>query len=341
MAQLAIKGHPTRGNEVIEILEMLGGKNTISWNGRNQNLFHFVDVQADINAINDTSKYLCNYTLYTLESFLEEFPYKVGDKVYYNNKVCDIIEMLWNSNLNTISYGIYDGKIKNLAIIEELQPYKEQETKKASAEFYNKYCIKCGSQRCTAEGEWLEGCEHYKEETMDKANKAVFDANAQCCDIMNHLIMEETIKINIPKGYEFAGVDDDNQQVVFERIGYQYPKTYEECHKLMVQWKEYDCNPNSELILCESPIHDFCKLIVARNIYWKIAGEQMGLGKPWKPDFTDFKEERYGLYTKHQTIVNVYGCGDENIILVFPTAEMRDAFYENFKDLIENCKELL
>jgi hypothetical protein len=31
----------------------------------------------------------------------------------------------------------------------------------------------------------------------------------------------------------------------------------------------------------------------------------------------------------------------KNHILVFPTAEMRDAFYENFKDLIESCKELL
>ena len=25
----------------------------------------------------------------------------------------------------------------------------------------------------------------------------------------------------------------------------------------------------------------------------------------------------------------------------FPTAEMRDVFYENFKELIEKCKELL
>lgn len=30
-----------------------------------------------------------------------------------------------------------------------------------------------------------------------------------------------------------------------------------------------------------------------------------------------------------------------NYLLDFPTAEMRDAFYENFKDLIEQCKELL
>ena len=27
--------------------------------------------------------------------------------------------------------------------------------------------------------------------------------------------------------------------------------------------------------------------------------------------------------------------------LAFPTEEMRDAFYENFKELIEECKELL
>ena len=30
-----------------------------------------------------------------------------------------------------------------------------------------------------------------------------------------------------------------------------------------------------------------------------------------------------------------------NIILTFPTEEMRDTFYENFKELIEQCKELL
>lgn len=30
-----------------------------------------------------------------------------------------------------------------------------------------------------------------------------------------------------------------------------------------------------------------------------------------------------------------------NKILAFPTAEMRDAFFEDFKELIEQCKELL
>jgi hypothetical protein len=30
-----------------------------------------------------------------------------------------------------------------------------------------------------------------------------------------------------------------------------------------------------------------------------------------------------------------------NYLLDFPTEEIRDTFYENFKDLIEACKELL
>ena len=40
----------------------------------------------------------------------------------------------------------------------------------------------------------------------------------------------------------------------------------------------------------------------------------------------------------------LYQCDKETIIRVlsaFPTAEMRDAFYESFKDLIEKCKKLL
>jgi hypothetical protein len=67
----------------------------------------------------------------------------------------------------------------------------------------------------------------------------------------------------------------------------------------------------------------------------------MGLGKPWKPDWNDADQNRY---------VIAYFCGNieksrwdygYSTILTFPTEEMRDAFYENFKKEIEICKELL
>ena len=29
--------------------------------------------------------------------------------------------------------------------------------------FKQEYCLTCGSQRCTRENEWLEGCPHYRD----------------------------------------------------------------------------------------------------------------------------------------------------------------------------------
>lgn len=81
-------------------------------------------------------------------------------------------------------------------------------------------------------------------------------------------------------------------------------------------------------------------LLICRDAYWKIAGEQMGLGKPWEPDWFN------AVYTctiicRSNKIVKDAGFDSDNRILVFPTEEMRDAFYENFKELIMKCKELL
>ena len=75
--RLAIKGHPTRGKEVIEILEMLGGKNPYNYKG-NYEKYYLIS--------QDNSIYLLDYlpkdvVAYTLEEFEELYPYKVGDKV--------------------------------------------------------------------------------------------------------------------------------------------------------------------------------------------------------------------------------------------------------------------
>lgn len=85
----------------------------------------------------------------------------------------------------------------------------------------------------------------------------------------------------------------------------------------------------------------FIQLIRCRNVYWKAAGEQMGLDKPWEPDWNDDDEDIFCIYNVNGTIYSDGGYPATNKILVFPTEEMRDAFYENFKDLIEQCKELL
>ena len=115
-----------------------------------------------------------------------------------------------------------------------------------------------------------------------------------------------------------------------------YPKTIEECIALMRLQDllvEGRCGYEWRLV------SNLQKLLLCRDAYWKIAGEQMGLGDSWKYDMS---KDEFSCAISYQ-----YGCLEKNeirhknAILAFPTKEMRDAFYENFKDLIEQCKELL
>ena len=86
-------------------------------------------------------------------------------------------------------------------------------------------------------------------------------------------------------------------------------------------------------------IGNFQKLKLCRDAYWKIAGEEIGLDKPWEPNW-NHNTEKYVIY-RYQYVYSIDVEYCRNTILAFPTREMRDAFYENFKHLIEACKELL
>lgn len=104
-----------------------------------------------------------------------------------------------------------------------------------------------------------------------------------------------------------------------------YPNTHDAC--LNILWKE----DSKEIAMLEDKINLLYQLILYRNAYWKIAGE-------WKPNWEDENTCKYciknigGLISKEKN----YAL---NTVLSFPTEEMRDVFYENFKDLIETNKE--
>lgn len=132
-------------------------------------------------------------------------------------------------------------------------------------------------------------------------------------------------------GYEV--ISDNGKFYVVKKLP-QYPKTYAECAEVMGWASAYIDGYNGKFIKCLQ------KLFICRDAYWKIAGEELGLGKPWRPDWLDTKTQKYCIYyvgneIKKQPMLEVHH------LLAFPTKEMRDAFYENFKELIEACKELL
>lgn len=116
-----------------------------------------------------------------------------------------------------------------------------------------------------------------------------------------------------------------------------YPQTYEECCEVLSLGEDgrlYTKGYKANLI------QDFQKLIICRDSYWKIAGEQMGLDKPWEPDWSSFNSKKFILYiceNKIHTGISLIN----NHILAFPTEEMRYEFYKNFEELIIECKELL
>lgn len=115
-----------------------------------------------------------------------------------------------------------------------------------------------------------------------------------------------------------------------------YPKTYEECRKILGLNDEIQAvNMWYKMGL----ILDFYELIICRDAYWKIAGEQMGLGKPWEPDFSNDLSKYYISFYNNKVDKGVINYS--NKILAFPIEKMRDEFYANFKSLIEQCKELL
>ena len=287
MAQLAFMGHPTRGSEVIALLEMLGGNNANNCYGKYCDRVYYINKNGYINQdfishIEQDTKFF----LFTLEEFEEKFPYKVGDKVIYNNEVYIITKMVWQCDY--ICYKLNDKLYTNE--MDKLKPH------------------------ITAE------------ELINEAVYAELDKPKE---------FHDTIAFTIPYGYEFGYIDIDNSQVVLKKKKPKYPKTYKECCKELgiTDIENGYCGYKWELL------GKFQELLICRDAYWKIAGAEMGLGKPWKPTL-HHKETHYA-------ISNVCGkvkyerYGEYNAILAFPTMEMRSAFYENFKDLIEQCKELL
>ena len=77
--KIAIQGHPTRGEEVIQILENLGGKNNALFEGV-EDFWYFINSDGHIR--NDYQIVLINagFKTYTLEEFEKEFSFKIGDK---------------------------------------------------------------------------------------------------------------------------------------------------------------------------------------------------------------------------------------------------------------------
>lgn len=125
MKNLAIKGHLTRGKEVIEILEMLGGKmRDVRLAGDAPGGWYYIDRDGYIEY--QGYSLFDNTTFFTLEEFLEKYPYKVGDKVLYKTYgiYSKIKSMGWNEEKEQVFYRLESKKLF-VATEDELHQCKE------------------------------------------------------------------------------------------------------------------------------------------------------------------------------------------------------------------------
>lgn len=159
--------------------------------------------------------------------------------------------------------------------------------------------------------------------------------------------MNDELEYKIPDGYEITEVSKD--KVFIKPIKPKYPKTYEECCKVLdfcgdcfLTTYQPESMIKKEVYGILQQVNSLTQLLICKSAYWKIAGEEMGLGKPWDPTYGCGE---WGYWFGYSINENKIYLQDSRILvnhtLVFPTKEMRNIFYENFKDLIEQCKELL
>lgn len=141
---------------------------------------------------------------------------------------------------------------------------------------------------------------------------------------------DKLFKVIKDNGYKWNA-----EKKCLEKLELQYPKTYKECCDILgLDTMENDAQGYKRLLIMRVQ-----KLIICRDAYW------MGfIGGPWCPIY-EIDEDGTGTFKF--CIKNMGGkiemveTVEANTILAFPTAEMRDAFYKNFKESIERSKELL
>lgn len=161
-----------------------------------------------------------------------------------------------------------------------------------------------------------------------------FQDDNEMGDIVNdyvHRLKGNECQIALPEGYQFVdgqGKVIDAHLIKVKKKGVEYPKDYDECC--------YHLDDDNKMSLVM--MNELRKLVNARNAYWKLYGEEKQLGGSWKPDWED---GCYVIITTGGGLIARDIQFDINAILAFPTAELRDMFYERFKTEIEFCKELL
>ena len=127
--KIAIKGHASRGKEIIQIFKDLGTKGLADHTGSHPDWVYLIDDSLCPNQLivvtNITFLKEHGYKVYTLKEFEKEFPFKIGDKVKHITSIGIIKEYCYINN--EPAYKVESMELGIIATIPAkiLEPYKE------------------------------------------------------------------------------------------------------------------------------------------------------------------------------------------------------------------------
>lgn len=158
--------------------------------------------------------------------------------------------------------------------------------------------------------------------------------------------MEKTITFNIPKGYVIDKENSTDTNIVLKKI-FESTKsrTWEEyCKKMrnedscyFVDWNLCYSRFGLAPMVSEFADKEDAEAFAALSKLLKLRKDWVG---EWQPDWTDMDQLKYTIVNQGNRVVvcvNDRSCRS----LSFPTKEMRDEFFEYFKDLLEQAKTLI
>lgn len=134
---------------------------------------------------------------------------------------------------------------------------------------------------------------------------------------------DKIITFEIPKGYKLRQRIFD--KFVFERMN-DRPTDIKEAVEIL------DISMFMSENYRKKQLETLQRLLILRDAWWKMADD-------WKPDWNNVSDKHCIYFVSGE--IWLTECQTRQCTLAFPTAEMRDAFYDNFKELIDKCKELL
>lgn len=158
--------------------------------------------------------------------------------------------------------------------------------------------------------------------------------------------MEKTITFNIPEGYVIDKENSTNTNIVLKLIEPIRVRTWEEYCKKIRGKISYYIDPSSGItlstfgncpFLSEFETEEGVKAFEAYGKLIKLRKQWIG---EWKPNWANESQRKYVIFNYAGEVVRDISLSTAHC-LSFPTLEMREEFFECFKDYLEQAKDLI